>query len=125
TSKSARQLVFEVLQAESRPLSAYVILDRLKKQGVRSPPIVYRALEKLLADDSIHRVEQLNAYMACNQQHEHALSTITVCRDCKKTTELADESITRHLKQLKKMGVNITDHAVIELPVYCSGCGPH
>ncbi|MGE0755142.1 MAG: transcriptional repressor, partial [Alphaproteobacteria bacterium] len=67
TSKSARQLVFEVLQAESRPLSAYEILDRLKKQGVRSPPIVYRALEKLLADDSIHRVEQLNAYMACNQ----------------------------------------------------------
>ncbi|KEG20347.1 hypothetical protein H710_00424 [Bartonella bacilliformis Ver097] len=43
-----QMLVFNLLQTEKAPLSAYEILDRLREKGLRAPLQVYRALEQLI-----------------------------------------------------------------------------
>ncbi len=46
-SASAADLVLKELKKNIKPLSAYDLLEKLRKTGIKSPPIVYRALENL------------------------------------------------------------------------------
>jgi len=43
-----QKIVFNLLQSSGEPLKAYSILDSLKKEGLKSPLQVYRALDKLV-----------------------------------------------------------------------------
>ena len=63
-------LVFDVLSHSQGPLSAYTILDKLRDHGFRAPLQVYRALEKLLEFGLVHRLESINAFVACAHPHE-------------------------------------------------------
>src|SRR5690606_9624291 len=65
-------LVLDALEKADAPLSAYTILDRLRGDGLRAPLQVYRALEKLLSAGLVHRLESLNAFVACARPHCHA-----------------------------------------------------
>lgn len=56
------QLVLEVLIDASKPMGAYDLLDILREQGLRSPLQIYPALEQLIRDGAVHRIESLNAY---------------------------------------------------------------
>lgn len=64
-------LVMGALTHSDGPLSAYTILDKLRDQGFRAPLQVYRALDKLLEYGLVHRLESLNAFVACACPHEH------------------------------------------------------
>ena len=48
-----------------KPLTAYEILEKLRPKGVSAPTTVYRALDKLVASAKVHRIESLNAFVAC------------------------------------------------------------
>lgn len=120
-------LVLAALRKSPQPLTAYELLKKLKKHGVQGPPVVYRALEKLAAEGSVHRIQALNAYVACNcaPSHTHDVSVLTVCQDCRKVDELHNHEVIRHLTKLRRMHVNLPDLAVVELPVTCDDCMPH
>ncbi len=121
---STDEMVLGALRKSKEPMSAYAILDKLKKHGVKSPPLVYRALEKLTRKGTAHRVDALGSYVACSCEHDHhhPISVLTICTACKKLHELHDNRIMQHIAALRDFGVAITDGAVIELPVLCSGC---
>lgn len=87
-------LVFDVLSKAEGPLSAYTILDQLRDDGFRAPLQVYRALEKLLDYGMVHRLESLNAFVACAhpQCHEHGLIAFAICEQCGQVTEFSDFS---------------------------------
>ena len=70
TNKQA--LVMNLLGKTKGPLSAYAILDQLHDSGFRGPVQVYRALEKLMELGLVHRLETLNAFVAC--QHKNCES---------------------------------------------------
>ena len=65
-----QSLVFETLQRADQPISAYTILDRLRDHGFRAPLQVYRALDKLVEAGLVHRLESLNAFVACAHRSE-------------------------------------------------------
>ncbi len=67
-----QQLVLDRLAASPAALTAYDLLDQLRPAGLRAPVQVYRALETLGQRGLIHRIESLNAYVACCG-HEHQL----------------------------------------------------
>ena len=117
-------MVLSALRKSRRPLSAYGILEKLKKQGVNTPPVIYRALQKLIRDGSAHRIERLNAYVACRcaDHHTHRLSVLTICQGCDAVEELHSHAVMHHLEKLRSMGVNLPEHAVMELPVVCRRC---
>lgn len=123
-SKPANELILAVLRKQKSPLSAYDLLTRLKKSGINSPPIIYRALESLMKSGAVHKIKALGSFVACScaADHNHALSVLTVCIKCEKVEELHDHHVIHTLEKLRSHGVMLQDHAVIELPVICSDC---
>jgi len=83
-----------ILQAD-RPLTAYQLLDLLKatRPGA-APPTVYRALEFLLERKLIHKLERLNAFVACTGLGQHAhVAQLLICGMCGQVTELEDRAV--------------------------------
>jgi Fur family transcriptional regulator, zinc uptake regulator len=88
-----RQVLGLVLDAAS-PLGASDLLDRLLQwRSGAAPPTVYRALDFLLEQGLIHRVERLSAFVGCvagwtTEQGEGANRThaaqFLICRQCRK-----------------------------------------
>ncbi len=120
----AEELVLGALRKSKLPLSAYDILGKVKKFGINSSPIVYRALETLMKGGKAHKINELNAFVACacTADHHHAVSVLTVCKGCKRVDEVHDHAVIRHLTKLRNLHVNLTASAVVELPIICSTC---
>lgn len=67
-----RAHVLELIIEAGKAVKAYDLLDRLKPDvGSPKPPTVYRALDFLSRHGLIHRVEALNAFIACDHNHLH------------------------------------------------------
>lgn len=78
-----RQYVLEIIADSQKPIVAYDILRELaKKLDNPKPPTAYRAIEFLSEHGFIHRIESLNAYIACHSDHRHQGSQFMVCDDC-------------------------------------------
>lgn len=85
--------VLELLREATTPMSAYQVLDRLRPNGVQSPPVVYRALDRLVKAGQIHRLEASGAYFACCGR-DHAKGTVfAVCTQCQRVEEWSGEGI--------------------------------
>jgi Fur family zinc uptake transcriptional regulator len=84
----ARGCVLDALLEEHRALTAYELLDRLRQAGLgKAPPIVYRALEFLVANGFVHRIEGLGAYVACAHGGDRHAAAFLVCRACRRVAE--------------------------------------
>src|SRR5690349_13590304 len=62
-----RLQVLELIAASEKPVKAYDLLDRLKDdRSNAAPPTVYRALDFLLDNGFIHKLQSINAYVSCH-----------------------------------------------------------
>ena len=123
-SASSPELVLKVLQSNVKPLSAYEILEKVKEFGIKSPPIVYRALDILIKIGKVHKVNELKTFIACDceEDHQHLLSILTICQSCNEVSELHDHIVIDHLVKLKTLNIYLANKAVIELPIMCQNC---
>ena len=120
-------LVLGALSGAAAPLSAYAILDRLRGDGLRAPLQVYRALDKLVERGLAHRLESLNAFVACAdaQCHRKGLLAFAICEDCGKVDEFADEQVQQRLgRWAAASGFGLT-RTTIELRGHCRACQSH
>ena len=88
-----------MMKRADAPLSAYTILDRLREDGFRAPLQVYRALDKLTGMGLVHRLESLNAFVACAQPHCHegGMIAFAICGNCGQVDEFSDEVVVERL----------------------------
>ncbi len=126
TKLSASNLkVLALLQRAAKPLSAYDILDKLRRHGLRSPPTVYRALDYLTKHGLAHRIESLNAFVACHHHHddhyEH-MSQFAICTACGQVQEIEDEVLPRALSKLNQQFLKQVHHKVLEISGICGDC---
>jgi len=83
-----RAHIFELIVQDGGAIKAYDLLDRLKPDlGSPKPPTVYRALDFLSKMGLIHRIEALNAFIACEHVHDGHLAEFFICESCKKVEE--------------------------------------
>ena len=76
-----RRRVLELLLAEHRALGAYDILGHLSAEGLGAqPPVAYRALDFLVKAGLAHRIEALNAYIACSHVGADHTPAFLICR---------------------------------------------
>ena len=118
-----RRKVFELVIKAGQPVGAYRLLEAMQDKGTRvMPPTVYRALNFLQGKGLVHRIESLNAFVACTQhEHEHE-GQFLICSDCGKTEELADESVSEMLREKASAhGFTLTQQT-IELKGLCKDC---
>jgi len=78
-----RRRVLEILLEEHRALGAYDILSRLRAEGLgEHPPVAYRALDFLTDHGFAHRLERLNAFVACASPEAAHRPAFLICRNC-------------------------------------------
>jgi len=89
-----QQIVLDLIEKSREPVKAYSILSNVKKKGIKAPPQVYRALEKLIEIGKIHKVESKNAFVVCkNTNCEVSNATaFSICQACEKVTEIVNSS---------------------------------
>lgn len=119
-------LVLEKLGEAEGPLSAYGLLDRLREDGFRAPLQVYRALDRLTKAGLVHRLESLNAFVACcghEHGHEGGMTAFAICEKCGQVAEFSDESMGERLEEWVGGTGFRPNRAVIEFRGLCAGCG--
>lgn len=117
-------LVLAELAKAEGPLSAYTILDQLREEGFRAPLQVYRALDKLVAFGLVHRLESLNAFVACSQSgcESHSTVAFAICEVCGQVQEIADAALDDRLTALAGKNGFTLARSVVELRGKCSRC---
>lgn len=118
-----RRTVLELLCASDKPLSAYEILDRMRVTTKNpAPPTVYRALEFLLDQGLVHKLESLHAFVGCSHPaHPHS-SQFLICSNCGEVSEMESEAIVQSLHAAEKATGFKTKHPVVELLGTCLEC---
>lgn len=119
-----QSLVMGALTKSDGPLSAYTILDQLRDQGFRAPLQVYRALDKLVEFGMVHRLESLNAFVACRHPDCDNQETLAfmICESCGQVIEISDNTLANRLKHLAKAASFALKKTTIELRGVCSTC---
>lgn len=86
----ARKRALEILLESHRALGAYEVLERLAADGFGDkPPVAYRALDFLVANGLAHRIEKLNAFVACAKPDCVHAPAFLICRECRTVAETA------------------------------------
>ena len=116
--------VLAVLRRRRGPLSAYDVLGELREANPKiAPPTIYRALAALTERGRVHRLESLNAFIACQcDRHQHA-SILSICDDCGTVEESVAPDLLKELSSIAgKSGFAPIRH-VIEVRGLCASCG--
>ena len=118
-----RRSVLELIWNSHEPVGAYTLLDRLREKGVRAqPPTVYRALEFLVENGLIHRIESLNAYVGCAAPTERHVGQFLICTGCHSAAELDDAAIGAAIAaRAKEIGFAVS-RATVEIAGLCPNC---
>jgi Fur family zinc uptake transcriptional regulator len=119
-----RRAVLEVLAGSHSPLGAYDIMDVIGRTGPRPAPIsVYRALDFLMANGFVHRIESRNAYLACVQHHgAGTLVAFFICERCGAVGEAPAAPIMHAVSAAAKSTGFAPTMSVIEISGVCAHC---
>lgn len=121
---SLREQVLELVWQSHKPLGAYTLIDMLAKASTRqvAPPTVYRALDFLLEEGLIHRINSLNAYIGCPSPTEKHQSQFLICQNCNIAVELDSAPLNQSIANAAKAaGFSLTSHT-IEISGLCPSC---
>lgn len=113
--------VLKVLLGSHQPMGAYEVLQLLNQteSGI-TPPIVYRALEFLLEQGLVHRIESSNAFIACDHPGHRCASQFLICSRCHRVAELESDALPL-AEDAEKLGFE-AQQAVVEIKGLCADC---
>lgn len=118
-----RRKVLEILLRERRSLKAYELLEEIRPvQAGAAPPTVYRALDFLVEEGLIHRLDAINAWTACLDAAGTPHDLLVICTSCGAVAELSDPVLSLQLAQkVAEAGFMLSTHET-ELRALCQQC---
>lgn len=117
-----RRKVLRLLLENPEPSKAYDLLDNLDGEGSAKPPTIYRALDFLQDVGLAHKIESLNAYVACGHASHNHSAVFMICDQCGGAEELHALATTEALStETETAGFKVT-RAVIEARGLCRAC---
>ena len=118
-----RRKVLELLLNEHRALGAYAILDLLREAGFGSqPPVAYRALDFLTEHDFVHKIERMNAFVACALPGVIHSPAFMICRLCDAVAEAQSASAKGTLGEAARAAGFQIERTVEEAEGLCPAC---
>lgn len=118
-----RRKVLEMLLQEHRALGAYAILDRLREEGFGSqPPVAYRALDFLVQNGFVHKIERLNAFVACSHPGASHSPAFMICRKCDAVAEAHSAPAKGALGAAARAAGFEIERTVVEAEGICPDC---
>lgn len=115
-----RRRVLEILLESHAALGAYDVLARLDAEGLGSkPPVAYRALTFLVEQGFVHRIERLNAFVACVHPDTAHDPAFMICRSC---GTVAEAQANAAMDQTAAQSGFRVEQTVIEAEGLCPSC---
>ena len=119
-----QQAVLSLLENSKEPLKAYTILFDIQKKGIKAPTQVYRALDKLIENRKVHKIESKNSYIACNNVNcsSQSSTSFLICKKCDIVVELEKNNSSSYFSKLtEKFDFKYSEHN-LEIYGYCESC---
>lgn len=117
-----RRRVLELLLRAGQPVKAYDLIAAFGEDGAPAkPPTVYRALEFLTGHGFAHRIESLNAYVACRRGDEGHAAAFLICDCCGATREIASHGASPMAALGEAAGYAVSS-VTIEAHGLCADC---
>jgi len=115
-------LIIEALRSLGQPVSAYELIDQLRDKVVLAPQTVYRSLERLIAEGQAHRLESVNAFVACANPNHRGVAIFAICDECSAVTEFNETDAVNSLGALAKKAKFDVRQMTLELRGRCKFC---
>jgi len=118
-----RRRALEILLEEHRAIGAYEMLGRLQAEGLGAqPPAAYRALDFLVAQHFAHKVERLNAFVACAHPGADHAPAFLICRGCSRVAETLALPLDAPLDDTIDASGFLVEKVVFEAEGICAEC---
>ncbi|MEM7718559.1 MAG: transcriptional repressor [Pseudomonadota bacterium] len=118
-----RRKVLELLLREHRAIGAYALLDLLREAGFSSqPPVAYRALDFLSEHGFAHKIERLNAFVACAHPGASHTPAFMICRKCDAVAEARSTPAKGTLGAAARAAGFQIERTVVEAEGVCPAC---
>lgn len=121
--------VMEALLSAARPMGAYDIIAAIRPRVELAPPTVYRALRKLVSAGMAHRIESLNAFVACRHRHDaepaHRPGNgpgFIICDTCGAVDEFVDPVIGERVAAAQLVRSFSASAMTLEVRGVCASC---
>ena len=106
-----------------KPVGAYALLDQLRSEDLGSaPPTVYRALDFLIENGLIHRIERMNAFIGCSHPGESHRGFFLICGECGNAEELESASVAESITQSASHHGFAARDMTLEVTGTCAEC---
>ena len=119
-----RHQVLDLIARARKPVKAYDLLDSLRDtHAAAAPPTVYRALDFLLEHGFIHKLESINAFVACHHPNaaQHSVPFL-ICDRCHSAVELEDEQVVAALDERARALGFVPQAQTLEVHGLCARC---
>ncbi len=123
-----REQVLSLIWQSHTPLGAYDLMDKLSAKSTRrvAPPTVYRALDFLLEQGLVHRINSLNAYVGCTHPRQAHANNFLICRACGVAIEFNSSDLQSTLHATSSALGFVAENHSIEVVGLCEHCSqPH
>ena len=119
-----RRRVLELLWASGGPIGAYQLIEAVTRRDSRpvGPPTVYRALDFLMAQGLVSRIESLNAYVPCVHPERDHDCIFFICSGCRTSVELEDPRIGGLLAEGAAVFGFVATRRTVEVEGMCARC---
>jgi len=119
-----RRHVLRALLSSHRPLGAYEVIEELARVMPRPAPItVYRALDFLMQNGLVHRIESRNAFLACGREHDDASAVaFLICECCGSVGEIPATAVAQSLSDAARQTGFTPKLSVVEITGVCGHC---
>lgn len=119
-----RKTVLGLVWNGHEAVKAYDLLDQLAVLGGSAkPPTVYRALEFLMAQGLVHKIESLNAYIGCPHPEGTHVSQFFICDDCGNVEEVNLPELEKAIKSQAMQSGFTVNRQTVEISGQCNDCG--
>ena len=121
-----RSRVLSLIADAGKPVKAYELLELVREKkgvGADAPPTVYRALDFLMANGFVHKLESVNAFVACHHPNsdQHSVPFL-ICDRCHSAVELEDLEVVSQLEaRAKTLGFQ-PQAQTLEVHGLCARC---
>lgn len=118
-----REAVLRLLLETHKPWGAYEIIAAMKEGGRKiQAPSIYRALDFLVTNGLAHRIESLNAFVGCTEDHGRMEPIFFLCDGCGRVAESGSSGLDAVMKNLARDNGFAVAGPVLEIRGQCPSC---
>ena len=115
--------MLELVWSSHKPVGAYALLDQLRNEQLGSaPPTVYRALDFLIDNGLIHRIERMNAFVGCSHPGEAHRGFFLICGECGNAEELQSDGLADTIASSAQRRGFTAREMTLEVTGTCADC---